>query len=106
MWITNTGPHQTLRMESGSKEEPQKRQLVLGLVLQRCYIGKGGGVEMGGERRQSYSKERCYFQDKQGGMLGSLSAQLFTTGPPPPLLWATFPSCFADEVESHFCHFV
>lgn len=37
-----------LRTESGSKEEPQKRQLVLGLVLHQCYIGKGRGVEGGG----------------------------------------------------------
>lgn len=51
MWVTNTDPHQMLREESGSKEEPQKRQLVLGLVLHRCYIGKGRGVEGGRERR-------------------------------------------------------
>lgn len=64
--------------------------------------GEGRG---GRERRRSYPKERCYFQDKEGGMLGSHSAQLLTHAPGFSLLGLLPLPSFADEVRDHSCHF-
>lgn len=108
MWVTNTDPHQMLRAESGSKEEPQKRQLVLGLVFapmlywERKRSRRGAG-EKGVEEELAQGKMlfprqtgRDARQPQCAAVHHSRSAYHFS------LLWATFPSCFADEVRGSF----